>query len=164
MKHLYIARHGKSSWNSESVKDIDRPLKDRGVTDGYLMGSKLSEMNNPPELIISSQANRALHTATIIARTLNYPMQKLLIDEQLYMAPLDYMHNKIKSLPHGIDAVMLVSHNPTSTDLVNDFLATPIDNLPTTGFVKLSFECKSWREVSPSKLTEASIEYPKKYK
>jgi len=164
MKYLFIARHGKSSWNSENLKDIDRPLKERGIADGYLMGAKLAEFGNAPELIISSQANRALHTATIFARSLNYPMQKLLIDEQLYMASLEYMQKKITILPDGIDAVMLVSHNPTSTELANDFLSTPIDNLPTTGIVKLSFDCESWREVKASKLTEALIEYPKKYK
>ena len=31
MKTLYIVRHAKSSWEYQGVKDIDRPLKKRGI-------------------------------------------------------------------------------------------------------------------------------------
>lgn len=164
MKHLYITRHGKSSWNYDEVSDIDRPLKERGVADAYLMAKKIEQLDNLPELIISSQATRALHTAIIFARELKYPMQKLLIDEQLYMATYNYMQKKIEALPNGLDTVMLIGHNPTSTDIANHFLATPIDNLPTCGIIKLSFNCENWRDISPENLSNAQIEYPKKYK
>ena len=31
MKTLYIVRHAKSSWTYDGIKDIDRPLKKRGI-------------------------------------------------------------------------------------------------------------------------------------
>ena len=31
MKTLYIVRHAKSSWEYSGIKDIDRPLKNRGI-------------------------------------------------------------------------------------------------------------------------------------
>ena len=41
MKILYIVRHAKSSWNYEYIKDIDRPLKKRGINDAYYMSELL---------------------------------------------------------------------------------------------------------------------------
>ena len=39
MKTLYIVRHAKSSWEYDGIKDIDRPLKKRGINDAYLISS-----------------------------------------------------------------------------------------------------------------------------
>ena len=69
IKKLYIVRHGKSTWDYESTSDIDRPLKERGIKDAYSMSERLLDKIQIPELIISSNAIRALHTATIFART-----------------------------------------------------------------------------------------------
>ena len=62
MKTLYIVRHAKSSWEYESIKDIDRPLKKRGINDAHLMSNLLVKKINRPDLLLSSSANRALHT------------------------------------------------------------------------------------------------------
>jgi len=45
MKTLYIVRHAKSSWEYTGIKDIDRPLKKRGIKDAHLMSSFLSKKN-----------------------------------------------------------------------------------------------------------------------
>ena len=44
MKTLYIVRHAKSSWEYPSVKDIDRPLKERGINDAYLISKILNRI------------------------------------------------------------------------------------------------------------------------
>ena len=41
MKTVYFIRHAKSSWDNASIKDIDRPLNDRGLRDAPAMGLKL---------------------------------------------------------------------------------------------------------------------------
>ncbi|MCK5170441.1 MAG: histidine phosphatase family protein, partial [Bacteroidales bacterium] len=71
-KYLYIVRHGKSIQDYGNISDIDRPLKERGINDGYKMAERLLVQNKIPEKIISSSAVRALHSATIFARTLNF--------------------------------------------------------------------------------------------
>ena len=43
MKTLYIVRHAKSSWEYEGIKDIDRPLKKRGINDAYLISNVLNK-------------------------------------------------------------------------------------------------------------------------
>ena len=61
MKKLIIVRHGKSSWEYDGILDIDRPLKQRGIRNGYEMAQRLSEADIVPDLIYSSSASRALH-------------------------------------------------------------------------------------------------------
>ena len=43
MKTLYIVRHAKSSWEYDGIKDIDRPLKKRGINDAYLVSTVLEK-------------------------------------------------------------------------------------------------------------------------
>ena len=77
MKTLYIVRHGKSSWDYDNIKDIDRPLKEKGILDADEMAGRLRDMGRKPERIISSPATRALHTATIFQRILQVPGDEL---------------------------------------------------------------------------------------
>ena len=51
MKTLYIVRHAKSSWVYEGVKDIDRPLKKRGINDAYLISSVLEKKIASPDVL-----------------------------------------------------------------------------------------------------------------
>ena len=85
-KKLVIVRHGKSDWSHEDRSDVDRPLKDRGVRDAYKMSQRLLQQNIQPELVVSSPANRALHTAVIFCRELEIPLKNLLIDESFYIS------------------------------------------------------------------------------
>ena len=70
MKTLYLARHAKSDWGNEVLKDIDRPLNNRGYSDAYIQSVKFSTDQKHPDLIISSPAVRAFTTAGIFSRTL----------------------------------------------------------------------------------------------
>ncbi len=63
MKRLIAVRHGKSSWQHD-VRDHDRPLKKRGITDGHLIGAAFKNLAYQPDEIWSSTAARALQTAT----------------------------------------------------------------------------------------------------
>ena len=62
MKTIYIVRHAKSSWEYEGIKDIDRPLKKRGINDAYLISNVLQKKIACPDVFVSSCANRAFHT------------------------------------------------------------------------------------------------------
>jgi phosphohistidine phosphatase len=43
---------------------------------------------------------------------------------------------------------MLVGHNPTLTQFVNMFSGNPLDSLPTSGIVCISFQTDKWTEIS----------------
>jgi len=76
MKTLYLIRHAKSSWDDMNLKDFDRPLNDRGKNDAQEMGKRLKERGIFPDVILSSPDIRALETSKMIARALNFPLEK----------------------------------------------------------------------------------------
>ncbi len=160
-KYLYIVRHGKSVQNYGDISDIDRPLTERGVIDGYTMTERLLDQNKIPEKIISSPAVRALHSATIFARTFNFPYNEIIVTESLYLAETNIVLNIVKQTVNSINSLMIFGHNPTFTDLANYFLKNKINNLPTTGIVGLKFEINSWSEIDQVKTIESFFDYPK---
>src|SRR4051812_32340757 len=84
MKTLYLIRHAKSSWDLNDLPDIDRTLNERGFRDAHLMGGKLLDKGVKADLIISSPANRAISTALIIARKIEYLEDKIVLRKNLY--------------------------------------------------------------------------------
>ncbi len=72
MKTLFLIRHAKSSWDDTALPDKERPLNDRGLRDAPKMGERLAKRDVKPDLILSSPAVRALRTAEIIAKKLDY--------------------------------------------------------------------------------------------
>ena len=162
-KQLFIVRHGKSSWDYD-VEDLDRPLKERGINDAHKMAEKMAESNMIPQLIISSHANRALHTASIFARQLNYPFSSLLINKIIYDGDENDILELIRELDDSVSSVMVFGHNPMSTDLANIFLKEKLDKLPTVGIASISFNTDSWRTIRSENVSDELIDYPKKNK
>ncbi len=77
MKTLIIVRHAKSSWDNPDLKDIERPLNDRGEKDAPKMAKRLKEREITPDLLLSSPAVRAIETCRHIAMILEYPLEKI---------------------------------------------------------------------------------------
>jgi phosphohistidine phosphatase len=159
-KVLFIVRHGKSSWELPSVSDIDRPLKDRGIKDAYDMANRMLKLASLPDAIISSPAVRALHTAIIFSRVLDFPADEIIINQDLYLAE----HNEIMSVIAATDdsrkSLMIFGHNPGFTDLCNYLSGLKLDNLPTTGMVILKFKTENWKGVNKKCLSSEFFDSP----
>jgi len=153
MKKVYIVRHAKSSWRDIELEDIDRPLKPKGVEAAYDLGFKLKQNNELPVAILSSPANRAIHTAIIVARVLQFSTHQIEINSQLYESSVDSQIECIKKTGNQLSSVMLVGHDPGLTSLVNHFTALDLEKINTAGAVCLQFECATWDEISPENCT-----------
>src|SRR5690606_41986036 len=84
MKHLYIVRHAKSSWDDLSLQDTHRPLSERGLRDAPRMAKRFKERDVPVGLMISSPAVRALETCRIFAEILGYPQKDIRVERSIY--------------------------------------------------------------------------------
>lgn len=163
MKQLFVIRHAKSTWKEEDLPDMDRPLKGRGIRDAYHSSQWLRQEGYCPDLIISSPATRALHTALIFAKSLDYAYAKIQIEGQLYLCTAKEMHNVVKGLDNRHEKVFLFAHNPTITNYLNQRIDHRIDNVPTTGVACLQFNSSSWADLGE----EAELmffDYPKRRK
>ena len=86
MTALILVRHGESEWNREGrvQGQFDSPLTEMGVVQAksiscYLSGVLLKE----PLRIYTSPLERASETASIIAEELQYPKEKIIIEQRL---------------------------------------------------------------------------------
>jgi phosphohistidine phosphatase len=161
MKTLILIRHGKSSWDYR-VEDKDRPLQEKGIADVHKVAKALASLKIKVDAAYSSPANRALHTCMIVLRTLYLPLEKLRVTEALYDFSGDGVLDFIHHLDNSQETVMIFGHNHAFTNLANSFGNLPIDNVPTSGLVQLTFEVSRWADITKGR-TERTL-FPKQLK
>ncbi|WP_339757284.1 histidine phosphatase family protein [uncultured Winogradskyella sp.] len=146
MRTIVLVRHGKSSWEYD-VTDRERPLKIRGKHDAKLVVNQFIKQNKTPKHIFSSPAKRALSTCKIFAKSLNFPEKSIEIVEDLYDFGGESVINFVKNLSDEYDEIMIFGHNHAFTSISNIFGSIFIDNLPTSGLVKINFDTNNWADI-----------------
>lgn len=162
MKTLTLLRHAKSSWDYPSLADSERPLNKRGKRDAPTMAGRIKSAGIRPSLIISSHAKRAWETAKAVARELNYPLEFLQREKDLYLASPRRIRDVIGQQDDGFNNLMVVGHNPGMTDFANFLIPDLTANLPTAGVVCVSIDSESWAFAEDDIRELLLYDYPKK--
>lgn len=162
MKTLYIVRHAKSSWEYDGIKDIDRPLKKRGINDSYLISKVIKDKIETPNVFVSSCANRALHTAMIFSYTFNFPLSNMKISKSLYSFSDGYLIKTVKALDDGFESAIVFSHDHGINTFVNKFGNKFIGHVPTCGVIGIKFKDKHWKNIKKGETF--LVEFPKHHK
>lgn len=161
MKTLYITRHAKSSWK-ENVEDHQRSLNKRGKLDILIVSNYVAANFKAPQLIKTSDANRALTTAKQFKKAFQIPDESFLIENSMYDFSGERVIRAIEKTPDDVDILMVFGHNYGFTQLVNKLGSKFIDNLPTCGFVQIDFDTDNWSNLAKGK-TQAMV-FPKHLK
>lgn len=162
-KTLFVLRHAKSDWGEMDLRDFDRPLKTRGIVDARNLAYALRKDLRLIDIVLSSPANRAIHTAILFCQTVGISLDRIKLLENLYETTEQEVNKIVKSLPKEIMTAMVVSHNPTLTYFANLYYPNNIDNIPTTGIVKLEFATNSWNSIAKDNLKSSYFDYPKNH-
>lgn len=148
MKRVIIVRHGKSVHFGYD-NDFNRDLTDRGEADAEKISLKLHSMNMQPDLVISSPAVRALHTAKIYCQNLNYNPDKIQQERDLYDGlTTQELVDFLQKLPEEIKTVYVFGHNPSVYYMVYNLVKYFNSDMPTCSTVALEFDVNNWKEVS----------------
>jgi len=159
MKKLFLIRHAKSDWNNPSLKDIERPLNERGYSNANTMAQHLKEV---PDLIMTSPAVRAASTALIFAKHWSYTPNNIVIRQELYDTGRKEYLSVIKDLSNDYNHVVLFAHNPTISELA-DYLTQGLPmEMPTCAIAGISFKLDSWNNIKPKSGELFLFDYPKK--
>ena len=161
MKTLFLVRHAKSSRDDPTLPDKERPLNDRGRRDAPKMGERLAKRDVKPDLILSSPAVRALATAQIVAKKLDYAIKDIVVDERLYGADPNDRLDVIRELGEKPKRVMLFGHNPEFAELAHR-LSNEITDMPTCAVGEFEFDIKSWSNVGKQAPAKVALYTPKK--
>jgi len=150
MKNLILIRHAKSSWEAP-LHDKDRPLTSQGMQSAHLVSSNISSDLPKTYTIWSSTAERAMETALIFAQNINYPLESIVYNDELYTFDERKLEKIIKLYSNGYDNIIIFGHNEAITNFVNKFGDIYIDNVPTAGYVHIEFGTDSWESISNGK-------------
>ena len=146
---LYILRHAQSAGKQSGQRDYERNLTAEGEAKALSLGIKLKHLNNNIDLIISSGATRARHTAVSVNKTLQLPSEKIQFKTELYDALIPEWMGQIHKLPNEVHAVMLVGHNPWLSVLATNFHDAMVDLEPCE-LIVFKFDVASWEEIENS--------------
>jgi phosphohistidine phosphatase len=102
-----------------------------------------------PDLVVSSPATRALHTATIYCQNLNYNPDKIQKESDLYEGlTTQELVGFLQKLPEEINTVYVFGHNPTVYYLVYNLVKYFNSDMPTCSTVALDFDVEQWKDVT----------------
>lgn len=149
MKTLILVRHAKSSWEFH-LKDHERPLNQRGYKDANLVFEALKNEIHP-DIIISSDANRAKTTAELYVANLKINKDEIILNNLLYDFSGEKLVQVIKNTEERINVLMIFGHNNAITNFVNNYGDVIIDNVPTCGVTIMKFNIKKWSDLNKGK-------------
>lgn len=160
-KVIVLVRHGKAVSPDTFTRDIDRVLAQRGINDGYKIGERIKSEGIKPDLILTSSAARANHTALILSRSLNTGTSIIKVIKNFYHCSDDTFLDEIYSLGNDIDTVIISAHNPGISDLAYQLTGGNTNFLPTSGTAIVKFNISLWEELHTAKAKSYLILKPR---
>lgn len=165
MKEIIFVRHAKSDWENEMLKDVDRHLNERGSRDAYFLSEWFMKQQQNPDLILSSTATRALSTALVFARTMDFDMSNFCLEKKIYESTSATLISLLKEQNDSKHRIMLFGHNPGISNVCNELSKdTDFDNIPTCSIVSFSFDIKHWQELKNNSGNLNYFQFPKDFK
>ena len=155
MKQLLIFRHGKSDWGSGIESDHERELAPRGIAAAESMGIFLSRAGQVPGRVVCSSATRTKLTLQHAMAAGEWDCE-VSFEPRLYLAESQAVFELLQELSPQTDSVMLVGHEPTSSEMVRLISGCALPGagamvrFPTATMARLDLAIESWDACEPS--------------
>ena len=147
MKQVVFLRHAKSSWEM-AVEDRNRPLQEKGIHAIRAVANHWATFFSSADAILTSPANRAFHTAAILAHGIEYPFDKFHVQESLYTFSSQAIIRAVQQLENKWNKVIIVGHNPALSDAADYLSVKPTPELKTADWISLTFVANLWTEIT----------------
>lgn len=157
MKHLFLIRHAKSSWDDERLSDCERPLNPRGERQLGPLAKALQQLDAVSGEVYASPAKRAQQTAKGML------VPGFRTDAELYTFDYRRLLEWLKRLPDNQDHVAIVGHNPALLELAAWLTKHAPLELPTASLVHLRLPVKRWRKLAKGSGTLETVLTPRDY-
>jgi len=115
------------------------------------MGKLLSDENLRPDFILSSTAQRARSTASLVADACHYK-KAVEINPKLYPTSVSTAIRVINNLQNDYKNVLLIGHNPGMEYLVASLTGTDVI-FPTAAIAQISLEIDGWEDLESTSNT-----------
>jgi phosphohistidine phosphatase len=154
MLTLSLLRHAKSSWDDPKLRDIDRPLNERGQEAAPSIGRYMAKNGIVPQLVLCSPSVRTRQTLELVLPHLK-PAPTVAYEDAIYLGAPSVMLKRIRKVEANASHVMIVAHDPGLHRLALDLSGSGDPELlqllgakfPTAGLAVIVFETGAWRSV-----------------
>lgn len=140
MKSLTLFRHAKTERDSETGRDFDRRLAQRGRDDAPRMGEEIRRLGLSFDLVLSSPAARAAETAELAGLSPRF-------DQRIYDASSGELLSIVQQADNQIESLMLVGHNPGFERLASQLIGTTIE-MPTGSLAEIGLPIEGWSDAA----------------
>ena len=158
MKTLYVLRHAKTERDSESGRDFDRALTERGWRDAELVGREMRKRGLEVDAILASPAKRAAETVETFGR--GYGELEPSWEPGIYEAGVRRLIEIVQGADEGAERLLIVGHNPGFEGLVwtlaDEDAEKVRDAMPTAAMAAIELPVDAWSDVleGTGRLTE----------
>jgi len=144
MKTLCIIRHAKTN---KTLNDLDRELLPIGIERTNKLGKYFSENNYKTDVFYTSFAKRAVQTAQIIAEHIEFPKDKIIAQESLYLTSQEEYFDIILEQSSEVNSIMIVGHNPEITNVAQFFISDIVSYMQTGACYCFNFKTDDWTKI-----------------
>ena len=117
-RELLILRHAKSAWDTRAASDFERPLSGRGLRAAPRVGRFLHQQGLIPDYVVSSPAERAKQTVTLVCEELSFDPLRIHWDKNIYGGWPASLIKVLRECPSNAGRVLIAGHNPGMESLV----------------------------------------------
>lgn len=148
MKKLCLVRHADTEPPVGAQSDKARRLTPQGELNAEILARKLDHLQVHPDLIVCSDASRAVQTADIIADGLGF--SGVQPDAKIYAANETELSDYLMMIDPEIESLLLVGHNPTLSHFAASHSAEITRSMRPANAIGLIYQINAWSEVSPT--------------
>lgn len=151
---LYLLRHAKSSWDDDSLPDVERPLSPRGRKAASALRRYFKTTQLTVDLVLCSPSSRTRQTWERVHAGVHSGEVRFV--PSIYEAGSAALLEVVRGIDESATSVVLIGHNPGLADLADDLVADGRpeamarlrDGFPTGAFATLRLD-GAWRAAGP---------------
>ena len=147
MKSVILIRHIKSDW-SNLLADFDRPIREDKKEEAKSIAKLIQKDNAVPHYMITSPAKRTMQTTKLFCKVWDIDKKQVEENPALYECTAQEILKVIQGGDENYKRIAIVCHNPAITDFANRYSNGDIDNVPTSGTLRIEFDVKHWKDIN----------------
>lgn len=144
--NLFILRHAQTHSSQHYNSDKERELKPEGISEATRVGKYLKAHNYNVDLIMTSDAARAIATAMLVAAEINCPVHQIQLVEKIYSGTMRDLLSLIQEAPNSVNHILMVGHCPTIIELNNYLSASQKASMETCELTLFNIDV-AWSEL-----------------
>ena len=142
-------------------EDFERTLTRRGTIEAQEIAARLVHRDWIPDLILTSPAERAWATASIIANLCELDTKQLRAARELYLATAETTWRVLTRHDLGVSHVLVCGHNPGLSQIASR-LGPKLQTreLPTAGIATALWHSATWTSIEPETAIQCDLDDP----